>query len=549
MALGDSMTHEDGATFDYVIIGAGSAGCVLANRLSENPANTVCLVEAGPPDTSFWIHIPVGTIELFNHKVLNWRFSSVEQAHVAGRKIGFPRGKTLGGTSAINGMVYARGHRLDYDDWAAAGNVGWSYKEILPYFLRSENNERWPEGPYHHRGGLLNVQDIQEPNALNEVLFQAADSLQLKRNEDSNGAEQEGFGVRQVNIKNGRRHSTAKAFLDPARQRSNLKIITEGLVSRVLVKDGRAQGVQLSVGGEVQTLSARKEVVLSAGAIGSPEILLRSGIGPTEELARHGIAVTHALPGVGENLQDHIAAVLQYLSPSTVPYGISLRSLPWLAKNLFRYITSRKGIFGSTPMESAGFVKLDPTLDRPDIQYMFLPAHRSPVGRSYEIGHGYSMTTVLLRPESRGHVRLSGRDAHLRPLIDPKFFSAPSDLEHLARGVELGRKLLNAPQFAPYKGEEIWPGNNVQSTDELYDAIRSVAKTVFHPSGTCKMGVDDMAVVDPTLKVRGIEGLRVVDASIMPNIIGGNTNAPVIMIAEKAADMILGKPALPAADV
>ncbi len=536
-----------GAAFDYIIVGAGSAGCVLAARLSEDPAVRVCLIEAGPADRHPLIHIPLGVTWLIKHPRLNWCYWSAPQQHLNGRKVFLPRGRVLGGSSSINGTIYIRGHRSDYDDWAAWGNPGWSYAEVLPYFRKSENNEQFTESPYHGVGGPLNVSDCESYNPLTDMMLEAASSLQFPLTEDFNGREQEGFGKRQVTVRGGRRESTATAFLRDAKKRDNLTIVSDALASRVVFEGRRAAGVDIVQAGERRRIEARREVVISAGAFASPAILQRSGIGDGAALQRHGIETVHHAPQVGRNLQDHISSPVQYSTPTTIPYGISWRTLPWLAKSVVDYALFRRGIFANTALHAGGFVRSKPGLDRPDIQFILMPAERTPDGRM-GIGHGYGLITILLRPKSSGTVQLAGPDPDLAPVIDPSFYSEPDDLDDMVRGVRLARRVLEAPGWDRARGAEIRPGPQVQSDDALKDYIRASSQTCFHPVGTCAMGKDETDVVDAQLRVRGVEGLRVVDASIIPRMIGGNTNAPVIMIAEKAADMIRGRPPLPAAE-
>jgi choline dehydrogenase-like flavoprotein len=526
-------------TFDYVIVGGGSAGCVLAGRLSEDANVRVCLIEAGPADRHPLIHVPLGVTWLIKHPRLNWCYWSTPQEHVAGRSIFLPRGRVLGGSSSINGSIYMRGHRADYDDWAKWGNPGWSYAEVLPYFTKSENNEHFRDSPYHGVGGPLNVSDCESYNPLTDIMLEATDSLQFPRTEDFNGREQEGFGHRQVTIRNGRRESAATAFLREARKRKNLTIICDTLVSRIVFEGRRAAAVETLQDGGQRRINARREIILSAGAFASPALLMRSGIGDGVELQRHGIEVVHHAPQVGRNLQDHISSAVQYSTPTTIPYGISWRTLPWMAKTIAGYALLRRGLLANTGLQAGGFVRTRPDLDRPDIQFILMPAERTPDGRM-GIGHGYGLITLLLRPKSSGSVKLAGTDPGLAPVIDPAFYSEADDLDDMVRGMRLARRILEAPAWNAVRGEEIRPGPGVQSDDALKDYIRTSSATCFHPVGTCRMGKDDQDVVDASLAVRGVE------ASIIPRMIGGNTNAPVIMLAEKAADMIRGRPPLAA---
>lgn len=534
------MAGTQADTYDYVIIGAGSAGCVLANRLSADPTISVCLIEAGPPDRSPFIHVPLGVMALFKHRRLNWRFETTRQEGAADRAIYIPRGKTLGGSSSINGMIYTRGHPTDYDEWAASGNSGWAFKDVLPYFRRSEDNERWRNSPFHGVGGELNVAEPQYIARLSNVFFDAAASMQIPHCEDFCGATHEGYGLRQLTQKDGRRHSAAAAFLAPVRKRKNLDVIANATADRLVIKDRRAVAVKILHSGMTRTIVARNEIILSGGTIASPMILMRSGIGDAAELKQHGIVVAHHLPQVGKNLQDHIAICIQYENPSNESFGLSLRTSPQFARGVIEYLLRRRGLLAGNIMQAGAFIKTDPSLAKPDIQLVFNPARRSPSG-VVGIGHGFGLFSIVLRPKSRGNVALSGTDPDAPPLIDPKFFTDPADMDTLLRGLKLTRRIIAAPAFDRHRGKEIAPGAEVQTDEGLRDFIRKACSTVYHPVGTCRMGSDAEAVVDPQLRLRGVTGLRVVDASVMPTIIGGNTNAPVIMIAEKAADMILGR--------
>lgn len=528
--------------FDYVIVGGGSAGCVLANRLSEKGDATVCLIEAGPPDRSPIIHVPLMVIKAMVDKKITWQFQTSAQDRAEGRRIPIPRGKTLGGSSSVNGMVYIRGNAADYDDWAAEGNAGWGWEDVKPYFLKSEHNEQFGDDPLHGTGGPLNVTFISNPSPTINTFVAAAETVQYRHNPDFNGETQDGFGAHQVTQKNGRRWSAARAYLKPAGNRRNLSVVTNSPVARVIIENGRARGVVLAangrngpVGGRIH---ARREVILSAGAAVSPKILLLSGVGDGGKLRSFGIAPKVNLAGVGLNLQDHASVQTVVSTKSRVPYGLSAEATPWMAWQALYYALSRRGMFSSNMVEAGGFIRTRSGLDRPDIQLVFIPGYRARAPRILAYGHGYSMTTVLLRPKSRGSVGVLSPDPLAPPVIDPRFFEQEEDLEVLLRGYKESRRILQAGPFQAYGPTEVFPGDKVRDDEALRQYIRENSATIFHPVGTCKMGSDDQAVVDDRLRVRGMEGLRVVDGSIMPTIVGGNTNAPIIMIAEKAADMI-----------
>lgn len=528
---------SDTLSFDYVIVGAGSAGATLANRLSANARVTVCLIEAGPPDRSPLISTPLGLIWLAKDKTHNWLLNSVPQTGLGGRRVSIPRGKVLGGSSAINGMVYIRGHRADYDAWAEAGCAGWDYASVLPYFKRSEANTNPDlDDSVHGRDGPLSVTDLRDPNPMDHAFVEAAGQLQIRPCADFNAPEPEGVGIYQVTQKDGRRHSTAAAFLTPIRNRENLHIVTGAEVDRIDIADGRATGVRLRRNGD--RIDARGEIILCAGAFGSPDLLLRSGIGPGDQIRANAGAVTLDLPGVGQNLHDHVDVMVICKSRSVTPHGLSVRAAPRLAWDGLRWITARRGMLSSNMVEAGGFARTSPAEPRPDIQFHIIPGRKSHRGRMFEYGHGVSLHTCVLRPQSRGSVTRRAPDGP--PDIDLGLLSHQADLEKLTRGVRLAREILAQAPLARHGLTEILPGKTHQTENDLHSFIRAQARTVYHPVGTCAMGTGPDAVVDPRLRVRGIAGLRVADASIMPTIVSGNTNAPAIMIAEKAADLIAG---------
>jgi choline dehydrogenase-like flavoprotein len=523
---------------DYVIVGGGSAGCVLAARLSEDPTVHVALLEAGPPDTSVLIHCPAGLAALAKNGQVNWAFQTVPQPGLNGRRGYQPRGKVLGGSSSVNAMIYARGHRSDYDGWAAEGNAGWSWDAVLPYFRKAEHNERGADA-FHGTGGPLNVMDLRSPHRFGPVFVEAAQQAGYRENRDFNGPEQEGVGLYQVTHKNGERFSAAKAYLAPNRQRPNLRVITGAHATRVLLEGRRAVGVAYREGGVEHELRARREVILSAGALLSPQLLMLSGIGPAAHLREHGIAVVHDLPGVGRNFHDHVDVVQVIDAPHlTDLFGLSATGIVNVVKGILEWRRQRSGLLTTNFAEAGGFIRSTPEEAIPDLQLHFVIGKLLDHGRKTVFGHGYSCHVCLLRPKSRGSVTLASADPLAAPRIDPNFLADPDDVRRLVRGFRLMREILAQPALAAFRGREL-PDSAAARDDAAIEAfIRDHADTIYHPVGSCRMGNGPLDVVDAQLRVRGIGSLRVVDASIMPSVVGGNTNAPVIMIGEKAADLL-----------
>ena len=524
--------------FDYVVIGGGSAGCVLASRLSEDPSVQVVLLEAGAADTSVLIHCPAGLALMAKQKGLNWGFETVPQPGLGGRRGYQPRGKVLGGSSSINAMIYLRGQQADYDGWATEGNPGWSFDEVLPYFKRAEHNTRGADA-WHGTGGPLQVQDLSQPNRCSALFVDAARQAGHALNPDFNGATQEGVGPYQVTHRNGERCSAAKAYLTPALGRSNLTVITGAQASRIVFEGRRAAGVEYQQGGITQRVMARAEVLLAAGALQSPQLLMLSGVGPAARLNALGIPVLHHLPGVGANLHDHVDVVQVMDAPRvTELFGLSFTGLRNAVAGMLQWRKHRSGMLTTNFAEAGGFIRSSLQQTAPDLQLHFVIGKLVNHGRTTVFGHGYSCHVCLLNPESRGSVTLASADPMAAPLIDPAFFAAAADLDRMVAGVKLMRQILKQPALTGLGGRELASSAGAQTDEQIAAFIRQYADTIYHPVGTCRMGPGPGDVVDARLQVHGLQGLRVVDASIMPRITSGNTNAPTIMIAEKASDLI-----------
>ena len=526
-----------GVRFDTVIVGAGSAGCVLANRLSADPAHRVCLIEAGPRDRSPLIHVPAGILGTIPRRRFNWAFETEPQPGLGGRRGYQPRGRVLGGSSSINAMIYTRGHPRDYDDWAALGNPGWSYADVLPLFRLSEDQQRGPD-EFHGTGGELTVSDLASPAAASHAFVEAAIRCGLPHNRDFNGASQEGAGLYQVTQRRGRRCSAAVAFLHPVLSRPNLTVLTGHHATRVAWGVQRATGVEVEGPGGGALVDAAREVILCAGTFGSPQLLLLSGIGPREELARHGIELRHELPGVGANFVDHVDLALVYRSSDKRLMGITPRTALRAIPGYFEWRSRGTGLLTTNYAEAGAFVRTRPDLDRPDIQLHFVIGLVDDHARRLHPGYGVTCHVGVLRPRSRGSVRLRSADPREAPCIDPGFLADDDDLSTLVAGVKRAREVMDAAPLAVHRDGEIFAEGD--GDEALVRQIRRRADTIYHPVGTCHMGPDTMSVVDASLRVRGVGGLSVVDASVMPTPVGGNTNAPTVMIAEQAARARVG---------
>ncbi|MBV8849759.1 MAG: choline dehydrogenase [Methylobacteriaceae bacterium] len=522
--------------FDYVIIGGGSSGCVVASRLSEDPRVNVCLLEAGNAGDNWIVNTPMATALMLPTKINNWAFETVPQPGLNGRRGYQPRGRTLGGSSAINAMVYIRGHRSDYDHWAALGNPGWSYDDVLPYFKKAECNEDIHD-EFHGNDGPLNVAKLRTRNPFIAHFLEASEQLQLPATDDFNGERQEGVGTYQVTQKNGERCSAARAYIHPNLSRSNLHVVTGAATRRILFEDGRAAGAEYQRGDKKERVTAKREVIVSCGALQTPQLLMLSGIGDAAHLADRGVEVRHDLPGVGRNLQDHVDYVFVYQSKHPDLFGASLKGAHRLLKEIGLYRKSRIGMVTSNFAEAGGFLKTEPDAEAPDIQLHFVVGMVDDHSRKKRLGHGFSCHVCLLRPKSRGSVKLKSSDPAAPPLIDPRFYGEPDDLNAMVRGFKLTRRIMEAPALKQHSVRDFYT-EHLSSDDEIKTELRNRSDTIYHPVGTCRMGSDADAVVDPELRVRGVAGLRIADASVMPTLIGGNTNAACIMIGEKVADMI-----------
>lgn len=525
---------------DFVIVGAGSAGCALANRLSADGRHTVALLEAGPADRDPWIHVPVGYFRTMGNPRSDWRYRTEADPGLAGRAISWPRGRVLGGSSSINGLLYVRGQPQDYDHWAQLGCTGWSWADVLPLFKRAEAWKGPDPAGLRGREGPLSVQTTRLSRRIVDHWVDAAEAAGYPRTEDYNGEDQEGVGYFQLTMRGGRRCSSAVAYLRPAKGRHNLRIVTDAQTERLLIEEGRAVGVRARIKGRMQEIRARREVILSAGAIGSPQILMLSGIGPAEDLKGHGIAVRRDLPGVGRNLQDHLQARPVYRTPlSTI--NVETDSLFKQALIGLQYLVSQTGPMTMAASLGTAFLKTEPHLETPDIQFHIQPFSADSPGEGAHKFSAFTASVLQLRPESAGHLTLRSANMDDHPLIHPNYLATPTDCRTLVKGIQIARRISQVEPLKSNITEEHAPGREVPLEDEAatLDWARRTSVTIYHPTGTCKMGIDEMAVVDPRLRVRGIAGLRVADASIMPQIVSGNTNAPAIMIGEKASDMIL----------
>jgi choline dehydrogenase len=529
---------SEASEFDYVIVGAGSAGCVLANRLSADGKYSVLLLEAGPKDSNIWIHVPLGYGKLFKEKTVNWMYQTEPEPGLGGRQVFQPRGKVLGGSSSINGLLYVRGQHEDYDRWRQRGNTGWGYDDVLPYFKKAENQARGADA-YHGTGGPLSVSDWRHADPLSEAFVKAAVETGIPFNPDFNGAAQEGAGFFQTTTRRGRRASSAFSYLRPARNRGNLRIVTAALAQRVVFDGRRAVAVEYLQNGSVRVARARREVLLSGGSYNSPQLLQLSGVGPADLLKQHGIDVVLDSAGVGNDLQDHLQVRIVMRCSQRVTLNDVVNDPLRKVMAGLRYAVSRKGPLTIAAGTSGAFFKTSPRLATPDIQIHFIPFSTDKMGEKLHAFSGFTASVCQLRPESRGSLRIKSTDPTAPPEIRINYLATETDRRAFIDGIRILRNILTAPALKPYVVDEVYPGASVTSDEDVLDFCRNTGSTVYHPTSTCRMGNDPLAVVDQRLKVRGIEALRVVDASVMPDLMSGNTNAPTIMIAEKASDMIL----------
>lgn len=533
-----SARKSDSASFDYIIVGAGSAGCVLANRLTACGRHRVLLLEAGGHDRHLWIHIPLGFAKLFNDARVNWLYTSAPEPELNNRCIIQPRGKVLGGSSSINGLLYIRGQKEDFDHWRQLGNTGWGFADVLPYFRRAEDQERGADD-WHGVGGPLAVSDVCEPHPLCEAFIAAAEKNGIPRNDDFNGPRQEGAGYFQLTAKNGRRWSTAAGYLRQARRRSNLAVATNALATRVLFSGRRAIGVDYRKGTATRTAYANGEVILAGGAFNTPQLLQLSGIGPANILREHGIDVVADMPGVGADLQDHLQVRMQYRCTEPITMNDVVHHWHHRCGAALRYIVSRKGLLSIGAGYAGAFLRTRPELASPDVQIHVLIFSTETAGASLHPFSGFMASVCQLRPHSRGFVRIASSDPAIPPAIQPRYLSSRIDCDTIVAGLKKLRAVMNEPVMSRYIAEERLPGPHCQSDADLLAHARASGTTVYHPTSTCRMGADPNAVVDERLRVRGFEGLRVVDASVMPTVVSGNTNAATVMIGEKGSDMIL----------